>query len=224
MLNTNNYLGPFSGFDSNLADDFKEFGSVVKFTKENNIFDPDEMLDWFYIIISGKVKVYEINFETSREQTLYLLARGDMYDLITLLDGKLHNLATEVLEDGEVIRFPIYKVKEWMRKSVSFEQLIYRFVANQMRNVEELAIDLSLHDTKERLLKLLLKNVNSIEERGVDLLDKLSHAEIAHLIGTVRHIVDRHLKSLKNEGVINKEQRKVSLINAKKVLDMLTSY
>jgi len=164
-----------------------------------------------------------MNFETNREQTLYLLIRGDMYDLVTLLDGREHNLASDILEAGEAIRFPVDKVREWMHKYPAFEQLIYRFVANQMRNLENLAIDLSLLETKERLLKLLLKNIDTIEHKGLSILDKLSRTEIANLIGTVRHIIDRHIKDLSNEGIIE-DKRSLKLKNAEKVLEMLERY
>jgi len=224
MINNSINLGVFSELSHKLSKEFREHGEIISFNKDTNIFDSDETLNWFYIIISGKVKVYELNFETNREQTLYLLVRGDMFDLITLLDRMEHNLAVEVLEAGDVIKFPINKVREWIRESVEFEQLIYRYVAMQMRSIESLAIDLSLYDTKERLLKLLLKNINTIEKRGVSLLDKLSHTEIANLIGTVRHIIDRHLKSFKEEGIIDDKSRELDLINAKKVSDMLNSY
>jgi len=224
MLNSSTNLGPFLGFNNQLSEEFRRYGSIVEYEKDTTIFDSDETLNWFYVIISGKIKVFEINFETNREQTLYLLIKGDMYDLVTLLDGKEHNLAVDILEPGKVIKFPINKVREWMRLSVEFEQLIYRYVAMQMRSIENLAIDLSLYDTKERLLKLLLKNIDTIETRGVDLLEKLSHTEIANLIGTVRHIIDRHLKSLKEEGVIDSKNRKIELVNAQKALELLTSY
>jgi len=111
-----------------------------------------------------------------------------------------------------------------MKLYPSFEQLIYRYVAMQMRKVENLAIDLSLYDTKERLLKLLLQNIETIEKKGVSLLDKLSHAEIANLIGTVRHVIDRHIKELKKEGVLEDEKRKINLKDMKKVLELLKNY
>ena len=153
-----------------------------------------------------------------------MLVRGDMFDVVTLLDNAEHNLASDVLEDGVAIRFPIDKVREWIDRFPDFKQLIFKYVAMQMRNVEELAIDLSLHDTKERLLKLLLKNIEMIDKRGVDILSKLSHTEIANLIGTVRHIIDRHIKELKKEGVLEDKKRAISLKNAKKVLELLKSY
>jgi len=224
MVNIAQNLASIEGFASLLKDEFEKFGSLISFSKDKNPFDVDSNLTWFYIIISGKIKVYEINFETNREQTLYMLMRGDMYDLVTLLDGREHSLAISILDDGQAICFPIEKVREWMSKNSAFEQLIFRFVANQIRNIENLAIDLSLYETKERLLKLLLKNINTIESRGVGLLDKLSRTEIANLIGTVRHIIDRHIKELKKDGVLNESNRKIELKNAEKVLQMLKNY
>ncbi len=207
-----------------LKDEFLKHGTLINFDKDNNPFYVDNTLNYFYIITSGKVKIYEINFETNREQTLYILIRGDMFDVITLLDKEEHNLASDVLENGVAIQFPIDKVREWVDKFPDFRQLIFKYITMQMRNMEELAIDLSLHDTKDRLLKLLLKNIEMIDKRGVDILNKLSHTEIANLIGTVRHIIDRHIKELKQEGVLEDKRRALSLKNAQKVLEMLKSY
>ncbi len=224
MLNPTVNIGPFEAFSSVLRAEFEQYGEIINFSKNYNPFEPDNTKDWFYIIISGKVKIYDINFDTNREQTLYLLIRGDMYDVVTLLDNQEHTLASEVLEDGQAIKFPIIKVREWMHQVPAFEQLMYRYVASQMRKIEELALDLSLLDTKSRLLKLLLKNIETINTKGVDILDKLSHSEIATLIGTVRHIIDRHIKELKKEGILEDKKRVVALKNAQKVLKMLENY
>ena len=221
-MQVQHYLGPFEEFNDQLREEFQQYGTLIDFTKSNNPFDVDSLMEWFYVIQSGKIKVYDINFTTNREQTLYLLSRGDMYDVVPLLDNREHNLATEVLEAGTAIRFPLNKVREWIHKFPKFEQLIYRYIAKQMRQVEELATDLSLLETKDRLLKLLVRNFESIETRGVDLLSKLSHAEIASLIGTVRHIIDRHLKSLIADGIIkSSKDRKLSSNSLGRVLQLL---
>ena len=222
MLLSSQDIDAFSSFNDALQHDFQKFGTIVDFTKKDNPFDVDSTIEWFYIIVSGKVKVYDINFNTNREQTLYLLVQGDMYDVVPLLDNREHNLATEILEPGRTLRFPISKVREWMTLYPKFEQLIYRYVAKQMRQIEELSLDLSLLETKDRLLKLLIKNYESIHSRGIDILDKLSNAEIASLIGTVRHIIDRHLKNLRNEGLIESgTKKKHQITNLQKVLQLL---
>ncbi len=223
-MQTPQLLKNFDLANEKLQQEFTKYGHIVDFSKENNPIDSESTLHFFYVILSGKLKVYDINFETGREQVLYLLTTGDMFDVVPLLDNKPHELAVDVLEKGKAVQFPLEKVREWINRFPTFENLIYKYMANQIRSVENLAIDLSLYDTKTRLLKLLLKNLESLEAKGVSLIDKLSHAEIANLIGTVRHIVDRHLKELENEGAIAKEKRKVVIKNAKKLLEKLHNF
>ena len=122
MLSERGYLGAFEALNNTeLKKDFQNFGTVINFDKNNHPFDSDEFKNWFFIIISGKIKVYEINFETNREQTLYLMVKGDMIDVVTLLDNQPHNLAIDVLQKGKAIRFPTNKVREWMKKYPSFD-------------------------------------------------------------------------------------------------------
>ncbi len=220
MVNQN-LLTDIAKVNDTLREEFAKHGELVNFTKDDHPFDSETTLDYFFIIISGKVKVYDINFETNREQTLYLLVKGDMYDIVTLLDNEYHDLAVEVLEKGSAIKFSIVKVREWMREYPHFERLIYKQISTQMRNLESLVVDISLRDTKERLLKLLLKNIELFDKRGVEILKNLSHTEIANLIGTVRHVVERHLKDFKNEGLLEDKKHLLSINKAKNFLKTL---
>jgi len=220
MVNKN-LLTDLTKINDSLREEFAKHGELVNFTKNSHPFDSETTLNYFFVIISGKVKVYDINFDTNREQTLYLLVKGDMYDVVTLLDNEYHDLAIDVLEKGSAIKFSIVKVREWMREYPHFERLIYKQISTQMRNLESLVVDISLRDTKERLLKLLLKNIEIFDKRGVEILKNLSHTEIANLIGTVRHVVERHLKDLKSEGLIEDKKHLLSIKKAKNFLKTL---
>ena len=171
--------------------------------------------------MSGKVKIFQMNLNNGKEQTLYLLGRGDMYDTVTLLDGQPHEVMSEVLEAGEALRVPIGKAREWMYDYPIFGEIVLKYVAGQIRHVEELASDLTLLDTKERLIKLIIENVEKSRQTGHNMLENLSHAEIAKLIGTVRHVVDRHIKQLKAEGILETGRRKLALKNLEKLQEKL---
>ena len=171
--------------------------------------------------MSGKVKIFQMNLSNGKEQTLYLLGRGDMYDTVTLLDGRPHEVMSEVLEEGEALRVPIGKAREWMYDYPIFGEIVLKYVAGQIRHVEELASDLTLLDTKERLIKLIIENVEKSRQTGHNMLENLSHAEIAKLIGTVRHVVDRHIKQLKAEGILETGRRKLALKNLEKLQEKL---
>jgi DNA-binding transcriptional regulator LsrR (DeoR family) len=51
------------------------------------------------------------------------------------------------------------------------------------------------------------------------MLQNLPHEEIASLIGTVRHVVNRHLQQLKKEGILNIERKKLAVTDVNKLLE-----
>jgi len=209
----------FDNLNDSLKQDINKYAKLVEFKKSEAFFNSEDAMKNFYIFLSGKVKVYQLNLENAKEQTIFLLGIGDMYDTITLLDGKVHEVVTEVLEDGEALCLPIKKVREWLDTNPAFNRIFFPYLASQMRKVEELATDLSLYSTSERLMKLILKNI--APNRGKNLLHNLSRVEIASLIGTVRHVVDRHINELKDDGAIEVKRKQIIIKDIKKLLKKL---
>jgi len=197
-------------------------GSIITFSKKDMVFDYDDALEYFYIFLSGKIKVYQINLNNSKEQTIYLMGRGDMYDVVTLLDGVVHEVVVEVLEGGTALKLPIGKAREWMYDYPAFGEVILKYIAKQLRKVEELATDLTLFDTQERLIKLLIQNIELHDDpSSTNALDGLSHTEIANLIGTVRHVVDRHMKQLKSDGILEDQRKKIAFKSREKLFEKM---
>lgn len=215
-------LDALSNIDDKLRGEMGIYGDIVTFSKKDTLFDYDNTLNYFYIFLSGKVKIYQLNLHNAKEQTIYLLGRGDMYDVVTLLDANNHEVMTEILEGGSALQIPIGRAREWMYDYPAFGEVILRYIAKQFRKVEELATDLTLFNTQERLIKLIIQNINIDDNtKETNPLDGLSHTEIANLIGTVRHVVDRHIKQLKSDGILEDQRKKVSLKNKEKLLDKM---
>jgi CRP-like cAMP-binding protein len=200
---------------------FEEHGQIVTFDRKAQPFDYDDALHYFYIFLSGKVKIFQMSLTNSKEQTIYLMSRGDMFDTVSLLDGQVHEVMVEILEEGRALRIPIGKAREWMYDYPAFGEIVLKYVARQLRQVEELATDLTLFDTQERLLKLIVQNMERKDAQGHGILDGLSHTELANLIGTVRHVVDRHMKTLKEEGILEDVRKKISLKDHEKLLERI---
>jgi DNA-binding transcriptional ArsR family regulator len=90
-----------------------------------------------------------------------------------------------------------------------------------MRHVEELATDLSLYDTSHRLIKLLLQSLDPANIQKYNLIHSLSNSEIAKLIGSVRQVVERHLKKLKLAGIIETNKKHIDIKQIDKLLEKL---
>jgi CRP-like cAMP-binding protein len=209
----------FKGLDQSFEEQFLEYGKVVSFKKKETPFLDGELSKFFYIVLKGKIKTFQLNLENAKEQTLFVYRAGDMFDTLILLDGKEHDVLYEVLESAEVLQLPIEKVREWLRTNEQFNRHFFPYIASQMRHTEELASDLSLYSTSERLSKLLLQNINPSDKYYFQLLQNLSKTEIAKLLGTVRNVVERHLKELEAENVIENQRRNIYVKDVEKLLE-----
>jgi CRP-like cAMP-binding protein len=208
-----------SNSSQSFEDEFYKYAKTKAFEKGASPFYPDDLLKHFYIVVNGRIKTYQINFETSKEHTIFIYKRGDMFDVISLLDDKEHDVSYEVLEDCTVLEFPIERIRYWLQNNPTFNQKFFPYIAAQMRHTEELSSDLALLDTKDRLVNLLVDNLNPNKHFKYNLLHNLSSTEIAKLLGTVRHVVERTLKQLKEDQLIETSRRNIKIKNLDKLLE-----
>ncbi len=209
----------FKELDQSFEQQFLKYGEVISFKKSETPFVNNELSKYFYIVLKGKIKSFQMNLETAKEQTLFVYRSGDMFDTLILLDGKAHDVLYEVLEPTDVLQLPIEKVREWLKTNEQFNRHFFPYIASQMRHAETLASDLSLYSTSERLSKLLLQNMNPDDKHYFQLLQNLSKTEIAKLLGTVRNVVERHLKELEAEQVIENKRKNIYVKDVKKLLE-----
>jgi len=144
-----------------------------------------------------------------------------MYDVIILLDNKIHDNLLYALDDTTIIVFPIEIVKGWMHNHPDFNKLLFLYMAKQFHDMEELALDLSFYDTSTRLLKLISKNINDENKSKLNLMHNLPYEEIASLIGTVRKVLNRHIQIFKHDGIIEVNHKNIKLKDMQKLLDQL---
>lgn len=175
-------------------------------------FTSDETLRYFYFVMRGKIKISQINPESSKEQITHLLSRGDMFDIVSLLDGQYHEYTATALEESEILQVPIEHVRERINSDPEFNRFFFPYLGKQMRQMENLVLDLSLYDVYHRLLRLMARNLDT-DETGFDLklINNLSHEELAALVGTVRKVLNRNLQKLKQEGIIDISRKKIIL-------------
>ena len=211
-----------NNIDKDFKNEFYKYSKTFEYKKGFSPFCSDTLLNYFYIVLDGKVKTYQINFQNSKEQTIFIYKRGDMFDVISLLDNESHDVIYEVLEDCKVLRLPIENVRYWIDNNDTFKSIFFPYLASKMRHTEDLAVELSLYDVKERLIHMLVENINPNSHFKYMLLQNLSNSEISKLLGTVRHVVERAIKELKHEKIIKTSRKNITVINLQKLLEKTT--
>jgi len=217
---TNSYeIELLNTLNDGFKDELVKYSKFIECSKATTPFYADELLEHFYIVASGKIRTYQINLQNNKEQTIFIYKNGDMFDVISLLDNKKHDVLYEAMEDTRLLQLPIKKVREWLENDREFNCKFFPYLAQQMRHTEALAVDIALYDTKDRLINLLIDNVDKSKHFRYQLLQSLSNTQIASLIGTVRHVIERSLKELKDDNTIAKSNKNIRILNFQKLLE-----
>ncbi|WP_010232097.1 Crp/Fnr family transcriptional regulator [Gillisia marina] len=188
--------------------------------KNTCILNQEKLFYHFYIILSGRIKMYQVDDVNGKELTLFLLSKNDVFDLYCLLDGTKHNVYYECLDDAIVLAAPMEDIRKWLKDNPENYEQILPYAGKQLRLLEDFVSDITFADISTRLLNLLIKNVNH-KSQNLELINDLSNKEIANLIGSTRAVVNRHLQKLKQLGSIKVSRKKMEIKNLKLLLNML---
>ena len=60
-----------------------------------------EVSSTFHFIVSGRLKVFKSNPDSGREHTVFVLSQSDVFDVLSLLDTKPHDVYWEALDTVE---------------------------------------------------------------------------------------------------------------------------
>ncbi|KXJ40301.1 MAG: hypothetical protein AXA67_10610 [Methylothermaceae bacteria B42] len=176
------------------------------------LVEPSSLIERFHLILEGRVKIEYIDAESGDQVILFIMGPGEGFDVITLLDGQPHSITPVVLDDLLLLTTSMQTVREWINRYPEFNRNFLPYLGEQMRALEELAMDLATKDTATRLARLILRHTipDSTSEKGphtVRLIHDLSHDALAHMIGSTRQVVNRHLQALRHKGILAGQTR-----------------
>ncbi len=193
----------FHEFDFRTLQEMLRSFQAEAWPKDSIVMLPEQTIQTFYVLISGRVKVTRSNPRTHKELSIFVLEPGDGFDVVPLLDGMKHDVIVTAIDELEVISVPVAKIHQWMDEHPQFNKTFLPYIGKQLRALTDLASDLALHDTGTRLLKLFLRHtVESNPHASLKLIHDFSHEELANMIGTVREVVNRYLHNLRKEGIV----------------------
>jgi CRP/FNR family transcriptional regulator len=134
------------------------------------------------------------------------------------MDSESHDVYWEALDELEVLSVSLNDMKKWINDHPTMHVTILKYLGTRMRQLEEVATDISLHNTLIRLSHLLLNHINE-QSHKLELIHNLPNTEIASLIGTTRAVVNRHIQELKKCGAISVSRSHIDIKN----VDLLLS-
>lgn len=214
----------FKGLPFDMLDDMLAHFRLETW-KKGSVHDSRIAVSRFYVVVDGRMELSQAHPVTGKQMSIIILSPGDVYDVLSLLDGSEHNVIPEALDDLQLFSAPIEAVRKWIQIHPEFNRSFMPYLAKRIRLQETLVTDLALYDTDTRLARLILRYAATDElpeggnEKGLDvpLLHGLSNEKLAQMIGSARQVVNRHLQAMKREGVLHTENHRLIIDDLRKL-------
>lgn len=190
--------------------------------KREYIFTPDEPSHQIYMLKAGRVRISRLS-ETGKHFTLVILEPGDIFGESALFDDEPRRNFAEVLDDAQICAIDKREFEKVALKNPSVSLKIAQIVEHRLNEAQEQIENLVFYDVQTRLARLLLKLADIHGERvenGVQIGIKLTHEDIASLIGSTRETTSKILNEFRANGWIDVVKRQIILMDQKVLAEM----
>ena len=183
-------------------------GIIKTFPKNTIIVSEGDETDSFYIIISGRVKVF-VSDEEGREIVLATQEPGDYFGEM-VLDGGPRSASVMTSEPSRFAVIPKKEFREFLRTHPEFSTHLIEKLIGRTRALTENVKSLALMDVYGRVARVLLEL--AVEDDGKLVIDeKLTQQDIASRVGASREMVSRIFKDLTAGGYISIDKKRITI-------------
>lgn len=191
--------------DLSLLDDNSNYGRIVEYSKDEiiRVFD---LKDKMIIILEGIVKLVLISSD-GREKVLLFGEKGDVFGDCIMNESWLSNLFLVTHSECKVLETSFDQLALLTNSlSRSLRYCLLSIAEKKINILLEHLLMISLYMPNKRVAFLLYKLGNCIGEKrneGIEIPIKLTHQDLAKILGCTRVTVTREMSTLKKQGLIN---------------------
>jgi CRP/FNR family transcriptional regulator, cyclic AMP receptor protein len=167
-----------------------------------------------FIILSGKVKVHNETPE-GREDVLALLAAGELFGEMSLLDGRGRSADVTTLEPTEVLILTREAMMECIYRSPRIAINLLATLAGRLRLANDTIRDQKTLDAPGRMAKQLLvlaRQHGVSTPLGVEIGTRLTQSDLAGLIGVTRETASKILSEYRSLGWLEIDKQRYTLL------------
>lgn len=183
---------------------------VRQYAKRDTVLQKGASGDSLLFLLTGQLQVVDIT-EDGRAIGLRILAPGDFFGEIAVINGTLRSASVMALSSGLVALLPRATALHLFAHSPSVANQMLRFLAEKVQRDSEFRALLSIHNTSRRIYTFieLLKQ----QKEGEHVVENLpTHQDIANMINTSRETVTRTLMTLTQQGIIQKGTHRLIIV------------
>ncbi|MFN4150784.1 MAG: Crp/Fnr family transcriptional regulator, partial [Candidatus Sericytochromatia bacterium] len=193
--------------------------------KKNIVFHEGDYGDALYIIKNGRIKIAKVAID-GREKTLTILKAGDFFGEMAIFDDMPRSATAEAMDhDVKLLSISKNDFEQLIMSTPSIAIRIMKDLTRRIRQVNEQVQDLAFKDVHGRVASTiynLLKTEKEVSKNPKVSQLKMTHQDLANMVGSSRETVTRALNRLQDEGVISISHQQISVLDLDRLLDAQT--
>jgi CRP-like cAMP-binding protein len=194
-----------------------------RFAKKDAVFREGDRAGGFFIVGSGKVKVFKLSKE-GKEQILHILEAGQTFAEAVIFEGGGYPAHAEALTDAELLFLPKDPFIDLLERHPTVAVRMLASLSRWLKRMTDLVESLSLKDVETRLVFYLS---SELKARGIPPKDgaefelAIGKNVLASRLGTVPETFSRTLKKLQDDGVIDVRGKRIRIVSAENLFSIL---
>ncbi len=140
------------------ADQIEELSNICleqSYDKGHELFSDGSSAKGFYLVLSGKVKIYKLSRE-GKEQILHIFGSGEVVGEVPVFAGGSYPASAEAIEPTRALFFPRSSLVELIRREPAIALNLLGILSQRLRRFTHLIEDLSLKEVPGRLAAYLI--------------------------------------------------------------------
>ncbi|GAC1421285.1 MAG: Crp/Fnr family transcriptional regulator [Burkholderiaceae bacterium] len=213
------YWEPFDLFEHTAGDANAAFTALTvkqNFAKGDYIFMASDPGRRIFLLESGIVKIF--NLSPNGAQTIFWYCmKGDVFGAGAISGSLMQSVYAQAVETCAVHFISRSDFETVMKQYPQIAINMVRLMSARLRLACDAVVDFSNHTAESRLARVLLRLAHhhgiAVDGRRIMLGLRISHQELADMIGSTRQTVNTLLHEFSSQGWINLNGRDVIIVS-----------
>jgi len=199
--------------------ELEKYARVRSYPKNNALYCPRDAADGVFLVASGRVRLCSTTSD-GKQAILAFVEPGEIFGELALLDSGEREERAETVVDSTIVLLSAERLRLLMNTSIDLTLGVTKLIGLRRLRVERRLRSLLFRSNRERLVHLLVDLAGQYGKSTKDglLIDiKLSHQELASIIGSTRETVTATLGELQQSGLLTIGRQRIAILDIRRL-------
>lgn len=184
-------------------------GVHKRFPKNSLIICEGDESDSLYVLLKGRVKIYAGD-DSGKEIVINIQGPGEIFGEVAMIGEIPRSASVMSIEPVEVAFLSRAKFENCLLDHPELAVKFLRLLVDRVLSLTQMTKNLALNDVYGRIAYTLNKLVDEQQDERITRI-RLTHQDIASMVGSSREMVSRILKDLTTGGYIDSHDKHIVL-------------